>query len=98
MSVDEAAIQALVEERVAAILAQRETDAASQDAITAAQAEHKRRADQALMQLSASAQDESEARLKSDSFRRGGELARSPGVLAVALQEAQIIEIEVNGG
>lgn len=55
---DEAAVNKLVEERVAAILAKRETDEAQQEQIKQRQSEDKRLKDQALMRMSGVAQQE----------------------------------------
>lgn len=99
MFVDEAAINKLVEERVAAILAQRETSQADQEQIQQRQSEDKRLKDSSLMRLAQSANEEPESGYGSGrEFRRGRELSESfrdhPSVVAMAEQ----LEAEAYGG
>lgn len=101
---DEAEFNRKVEERVQAILAQRETNAAEQAAVQMRVSEDKQRKDQALMRLAASAGDErrAEAAFRSpEGFNRASSLASAAAVRAEA--ELMVSEDEewwrqVNGG
>jgi|SRR5579859_67176 len=96
---DEAAIQALVEKRVAEILANRQVDEANQAAVEARQSEDKRVKDQALMRMSAAATEEARAEqaYKAGRYDRASGLHQAPAIQAAALTEAEIVIAEVYG-
>lgn len=76
---DEAAINKLVEERVAAALAARQTDEAEQSAIRQRMTEDKMRKDSALMRQAAQGRDE--ARPRGDENANYGDSARIANAL-----------------
>ena len=96
---DEAAINKLVEERVAAALAARETDTAQPGQLAARVTENKRVKDQALMRQGqlAGQEAQAEAQYKQGRFDRTTDLSNRPGVQAAALMEAEIVIREVYG-
>lgn len=74
---DEAAINALVEQRVAEALAKREIDEVQQAGIKARQGELQQEQNRALRQQAQAAEGESAARLRAGSFGETERIARS---------------------